>query len=277
MKKYLQSLKLPFAAHFHPSVSIFASRLLNSSDIPAKPDLASHTLIHFLDRFVYRNAKTITGGLRGSSIMQPAAGSESRDVLISSRLTPGGYESLNSDSFWRKKADDVSVDEVFFHSYFRKMGKGKQAPSKKDKLIKLGLDIRSEDADEYEEEIWQALARSQQEAEGYNTDDGDTDTLEPDDFVNDSPDASDLETGAENSKVASTGGFDDGVLMDWEWKNEYDMKNPSDNGLRKQSIKTSFTQGKESRSKRRKLKNLPTFASIEDYAEILSKDGDEDI
>ena len=30
------------------------------------------------------------------------------------------------------------------------------------------------------------------------------------------------------------------------------------------------------KSKRRKLKHLPTFASVDDYAEMLARDGDED-
>jgi ribosome biogenesis protein MAK21 len=42
---------LPFLAHFHPSVSVGAERVLGHVVVPGKPDLELHTLIHFLDRF----------------------------------------------------------------------------------------------------------------------------------------------------------------------------------------------------------------------------------
>ena len=65
---------LPLQTHFHPSVHLFASRLLHSEPMAAKPDPTLHTLMHFLDRFVYRNPKSKTGTTHGSSIMQPLAG-----------------------------------------------------------------------------------------------------------------------------------------------------------------------------------------------------------
>src|SRR6266487_6465856 len=99
---------------------MFASRLIDRSQIPAKPELASHTLIHFLDRFVYRNPKAPHNGLRGSSLMQPLAGGEHQHILVTNRLPQQKIEPLNSESFWRKKAEDVAVDE---RSEERRVGK----------------------------------------------------------------------------------------------------------------------------------------------------------
>jgi len=139
---------------------MFASRLLNGEKMPPKPDLTSHTLSHFLDRFVYRNAKASAGGPKGSSIMQPLSGGDSKSILLLPSHTHGGQQPLNSEAFWRKKAEDVAVDEVFFHKYFTQIGKGKQASDKnKEKAIKNTYGSGDEE-DENEDEIWQALVDS---------------------------------------------------------------------------------------------------------------------
>ena len=164
---------------------MFASRLLNDDKMPPKPDLASHTLTHFLDRFVYRNAKASAGGPRGSSIMQPLAGGDNKGILLSNRSTQGGQQPVNSEAFWRKKAEDVAVDEVFFHTYFNQIGKGKQAAGKKN-AAKTAED--SDNEDENEDEIWQALVDSRPEVEGPSDDDSDLEMLD----LDDSEDASSL-------------------------------------------------------------------------------------
>ena len=86
--------------------------------MPPKPDLASHTLSNFLDRFVYRNAKSAAGGPRGTSIMQPLAGGESRGVFLSSKTANHAQRPVNTDAFWHKKVEDVAVDEVIFPQVF---------------------------------------------------------------------------------------------------------------------------------------------------------------
>ncbi|KAL9028943.1 MAG: hypothetical protein Q9196_002749, partial [Gyalolechia fulgens] len=94
--------------------------------MPPKPDLASHTLIHFLDRFVYRNPKTTTSA-RGASIMQPLTSSSAFDapnhqnkLLLSSApsFKERVKQPVNSEAFRKQEADKVAADEVFFHKYF---------------------------------------------------------------------------------------------------------------------------------------------------------------
>jgi ribosome biogenesis protein MAK21 len=157
--------------------------------MPAKPDLASHTLIHFLDRFVYRNAKTATGSFRGNSIMQPLAGGVGQDILLSKRRTSSQHQPLNSASFWRQRVDDVAVDEVFFHKYFNHVTEGKKPKKRESKTpgnTKAG--DRSEDDGENEDEIWQALVESRPDVEGQSEDSGDLEMLD----LNDSEDDSSL-------------------------------------------------------------------------------------
>jgi len=288
---------IPFLAHFHPSVSLFASRLLFDEKMPPKPDLTSHTLTHFLDRFVYRNAKATAGGPKGSSIMQPLAGSDSKGILLSNRTSQASQYSVNSEAFWRKKAEDVAVDEVFFHKYFSQIGKGKQptSPSANKEKAKKKDDDEGDEDDENEDEIWQALVDSRPEVEGNSEDDSDLEML-------------DLEGSDEESASASASDGDEGGVIINEEDDDEEMEEDGDglfdeedddligseseagsdiDALFEKELQTAAGNGDEdgkdsekeetSRQKRRKLKNLPTFASAEDYAEMLENEEDEDL
>lgn len=180
---------VPILTHFHPSVSLFTDALLHSRTMPPKPDPSLHTLMHFLDRFVYRNAKSTkssssggsVGGARGSSIMQPMSGSTGADVLVKNRDDGRHRAPLNNEAFWRKDVADVAPDEVFFHSYFARANKaaagGKAASAaqkkrEKQKARRHGSEDGSADEDdEEEEEIWKALVDSKPDIEGSDDDD----------------------------------------------------------------------------------------------------------
>ncbi|KAL9595138.1 MAG: hypothetical protein Q9219_006626 [cf. Caloplaca sp. 3 TL-2023] len=183
----------PFLNHYHPSVSLFATKLLTHAPMPSKPDLASHTLIHFLDRFVYRNPKTNVQA-RGTSIMQPLSSSaldnnydrNRSNLLLSSApsFRDRIKQPVNSEAFWKQEADKVAADEVFFHRYFGMVGRGrekargrKERRNKKNKVSGGGVEDGSEDEEEEEEEeeIWKALVESRPEVEGEEEDDDDDD------------------------------------------------------------------------------------------------------
>lgn len=283
---------LPFVSHFHPSVQLFADRLLDGSDMPPKPDLASHTLIAFLDRFVYKNAKAASSGLRGSSIMQPLAGGESQGVLVSNRVARQDT-SVNTEAFWRKKAEDVAVDQVFFHKYFSQIGKNKPSTKKAKKDAKAADAMDSEAEDENEDEIWDALVSSRPDVEGPSDDDEDDfdmadmeDSDEEDDGVMVDADVDVEGTGDEAEDGASVAeddidSEDDGVMFD---EDEDDLIDEAE--LFERELETAQAQVEEeekpekketSRSRKKKMKALPTFASIDDYAAMLEQDDGEDI
>jgi ribosome biogenesis protein MAK21 len=259
---------------------------LDDEKMPPKPDLASHTLANFLDRFVYRNAKAAAGAPKGSSIMQPLAGGDSRGIFVSSRGAQV-QQSVNSEAFWRKKAEDVAVDEVFFHKYFSQIGKGKQSAKKKE-TKKGALDDDEED----EDEIWQALVESKPDIEG--PDDDDDDDLDMDDF-----DMSEDEETDGGVDIEGEGGDEDVDMEDIDEdegdespgifdEDEDDLKGSDDEAgsdldqlFEKELQRAAGTEkeGKKketSREKKRRLKNLPTFASADDYAAMLDGDGDGD-
>lgn len=248
--------------------------------MPPKPDLISHTLSSFLDRFVYRNAKATAADPRGSSIMQPLSGGENGGVLLTSKAANRQQQPLNSEAFWRKKAEDVAVDEVFFHRYFTQIGKSKQVAAEK-KIRKTSGESDDEEA-ENEDEIWQALVDSRPEVEGGSDGDSDMEMLDLDDSDAElSVDDSDIEeidddkVDVEGSDISSSeifGEEDDAIagsaseeadLFAKEVQTAQNELEPKDEDSKK--------------SRRKKLKSLPTFASADDYAEMLDNDEDEDM
>jgi ribosome biogenesis protein MAK21 len=251
--------------------------------MPPKPDLASHTLTNFLDRFVYRNAKATAGGSRGSSIMQPLSGGESRGILLSSKTTHHAQAPLNTEIFWHKKAEDVAVDEVFFHKYFSQIGKAKQALGKKKAGLKTTVGSDGEDG-ENEDEIWQALVDSRPEVEGNSDDDTDLEMLDLDkseaessasafEGCSDSEDA----LGPQESEIGGSDASEDGALFD-EGDSGSEIDQLFANELQASQGEELEEKGEETRTQRRKkMKSLPTFASVEDYAEVLDNDEDEDM
>lgn len=305
---------LPFTSHFHPSVSLNATNLLEHKPMSGKPDLTLHTLTHFLDRFVYRTPKA-TAGARGASIMQPLAGGDTADRLVEAGKKSQNQLPLNTDAFWKKKAQDVAAEDVFFHEYFTRVNKDKDKSR-----AKKGKDVDPVDRDEEglsddEGEIWKALVDSRPELEADESDDD--------------LDMSDLESAFDDEEGEGEGddGSDDGVIFndesdvpsdedeemvdfsepeeaasaktkkaakkpskeEEEDSDDFDMDVSDDEAFldSDEDLPSDIELGgvaleepeapapAESNSKkRRKLKQLPTFASADDYAALLADEED---
>lgn len=171
----------PLLSHYHPTVSLHARQLLSSQPLTSTPDLALNTLSHFLDRFVYKNPKKRSSKQKGSSVMQPAAGdaiSGGGVRLIKGEIgnsldsNSGGRVTVNNEKWWKKKVEDVPIDQVFFHKYFNQkneLEKGRAAKTKKRKKgkgdkesseVKPGeVDVDEDDSekssdDDAEADVW---------------------------------------------------------------------------------------------------------------------------
>ena len=282
---------LPFLQHFHPSVSIFAESLLFDKQMPAKPDPATLTLMHFLDRFVYRNAKTKERASHGSSIMQPMAGSASRaDMLVRPGQEAGVGANVNSEAFWNKKLEDVKAEDVFFHAYFNQAGnKKRRAPKKEAKA-----DVQDEDdSDAGEDEIWEAIAKSKPEVEGPDEDDdlslGDLESGYSDDGGSEA--GIDLGGGAEDREAGiDLGGEGDADTDDEDMEGMPELESDEGDAMFDDDAEVPFdiedeaeepatddkaARNKNKRKEKKKLKALPTFASAEDYAKLLADEPDD--
>ncbi|KAF8469035.1 CBF/Mak21 family-domain-containing protein [Kalaharituber pfeilii] len=316
---------IPFVSHFHPSVSLYASCYLHKKGMPGKPDLSLHTLTHFLDRFVFRNPTT-RKTTRGQSIMQPLQGPDSKGVLVSIKSTGKAQQPVNSEQFWKRKIEEVPVDEVFFHKYFNQRGS-----ITKEKSKKSNEKTSKSDDDDGEDDIWKALVQSKPELEVDDDVDMDDAALSDLDDSEDSNDGSFEKSNAEeredkyggmslDSAIAASlqkpklaaqafeDSLDDASLgLDSEgsdvWESDDEVEIPSgvdvDMDLEKAfaaeletsagiNAPSSTKKGRKAqkgseqvkadaaddedgkKKKKRKLKHLPTFASADDYAHLLS-------
>lgn len=187
---------LPLTQHYHPTISLYASRLLSGETLAeGTPDPTLHSLTHFLDRFAYRSPRAKDAKMRGSSIMQPLAGAPTVDLLVRESGKGRAEQPLNVEGFWASKGDQVREDEVFFHRYFEEAGRSKNRVQKRAEKRKrrngvgdvddgLGGEGGGEEEgtdEEGEKEIWRALVRSRPEVEGVG-EDGDEDGFEEEDL-----------------------------------------------------------------------------------------------
>lgn len=230
---------VPLLKHFHPTVQLLSRQLLQQEKLTTSPDLTLYTLSHFLDKFVYRNPKKTATLQKGASGMQPAvSGSHASDGAV--RMVKGWQGSkedeVNTERFWKMKAEKVPVDSLFFHHYFNlkegKDGKGKKATRQGDDededesdaasdvasslgsddvdaalKAEAGADEDEDDSDaqtddEAEKEIWAAMKRSMPSEEG-DADVADASDAEGDDSDEDLSqfDYTDSEDGSDTGKI----------------------------------------------------------------------------
>ena len=266
---------LPFLAHYHPSVAVSADHLLRHAKLPGKPDLNLHTLIHFLDRFVYRNPKASSSSLRGSSIMQPLAASEASGLLLSG--APSGQQRLpvNTNNFRTQKEGDVAAEDVFFHKYFNSLGK--ETPKVKSKA--RSGESEGNAADGEESEIWKAMMESAPDLEGADNSDDDLvmEDLESDmepslGEESEDEDNESIDDGADHIREGSSDDLDSGLMtLDGEGSEEGRV------ALRGKRPAASSKSANSSKERRKRLKGLPTFASASDYAKMLEDDDGEEL
>jgi len=200
-----------FLNHYHPTVQLYAESFLNKQK-QAKPDLGLFTLSHFLDRFVYRNAKQ-KPTTKGSSIMQPLGGAHTGSLLVKSSNKINPEVPVNTEDWLNKKVEDIRPDEKFFYQYF--------TSKEKDPSQINGGDIPEEEfeneSDLDDEEVWDALVKSQPEIEG--DDESDLDDLSD----LDEADFSDLSEDDDDEEQEAKGEVETG-----EGKVDEDDEDPSD-------------------------------------------------
>jgi len=124
----------PLARHFHPSVSLFAQTLLDSGCIKYDGNpLKDFTVVRFLERFVYRNAKTNN---------------------IRNDYQPQGLRAVpvNSSAYLNNEEHEIPVEEKFFYRYFKESKEKLGEPIKKeDKEEDLDSDAESVGDQEFDE------------------------------------------------------------------------------------------------------------------------------
>ncbi|KAM9927495.1 hypothetical protein OXX59_002504 [Metschnikowia pulcherrima] len=275
-----------FVNHYHPSVSIYASSLIDGTPQP-KPDLGLFSLAHFLDRFVYKNAKQ-KNNAKGSSIMQPLGGGHSGSLLVRATNVQSSDVPVNTVDWLSKKADSVRPDEKFFFDYFTRNEK----KIRTQKSRKAGDDDEDEDEALGEDQVWDALVKSRPDVEG-SDDDGLSDFDEEDfgdmsDLSDDDGEAEGLEGDIEDiddeleefddDEALGDGSDAEGSIDDAfnQLGDEDAEQSEADVSTEEESTtsKKRKSDGEEKNKKKKKTKfsSMPTFASAEDYAQYLQSD-----
>ena len=185
--------------HFHPSVSLFARRILLEEEVGYNGDpLVDFTLARFLERFVYKNPKKVLETLE-----------KDHSAVIQSRKKRVKVEgvkkiAVNSKEYLDLAEEKIPVDEQFFRQFFaqkRKLLESKKT-EKKDEMMEdvdddefdKFLKDHHENVDEYEADFAAEAGKSGGPAEGLKkrkrkTDDSDDE--EDDDDFGDEPDEED--------------------------------------------------------------------------------------
>ncbi|GJJ14710.1 hypothetical protein Clacol_008977 [Clathrus columnatus] len=312
---------IPLQSHYHPSVALHARQLLTHSPVTATPDLGLNTLSHFLDRFVYRNAKNKTTN-KGTSAMQRSG--------IESQAKAAIETEVNTDQFRKMNEKDVPVDQIFFHKFFaRKHEKDVTKSAKSDKRKKKksedsdsDSDIESdeidvsENEDPDEKEIWKAMKKSIPELEmgddaeddldddsgeddveiedlsridGEEDDGGDNDNEDDKDlsdeelldFIEDSDDLM-SETGSLKGLVTWNGDADSGTgdnssheASEEEWGG-FGGDDDKEKGKSNEKGKKRGREDDGGKKKKRRT-GLGTFASYDDYKDVIENAPEDDI
>lgn len=117
---------IPLSRHYHPTVATFASRIINGKSIyyDGNP-LADFTLLHFLDRFSFKNPKKPRQGQKETEELFRSVGTSRKHYI------PKGLKSMSvvSEEYLRHEEKQIPLDEVFLYKYLKqrpKQGKSKE-------------------------------------------------------------------------------------------------------------------------------------------------------
>ncbi|KAH9810578.1 CBF/Mak21 family-domain-containing protein [Melampsora americana] len=247
----------PLLSHYHPSVRLNTTEFISSeSKVTSIIDLnETHSLNQFLDRFVYKkctkkNQIEPQTKVKGISIMQPSLHDRigktnkdhrSKEVKELGRIEDEG---IGFEEFGKLGIEDVNVDQIFLHQYFRKRyEEGHSENEKKSKKSKRGLDREgnegegdyggkggsddgSEEEDELnEDEVWKAMKRSMGDDLGGMSEDEDEDEeglegLMDDDEEDDDDDEDDDDEGFEGLSGEEFEGIKDGEFEGFDEEDE---------------------------------------------------------
>lgn len=258
-----------FLHHFHPTVAIYAQLLMDGTAQP-KPDLGLYTLLHFLDRFVYRNAKQKTT-TKGLSIMQPLGGAHTGSLLVKATNVNSRELPANAEDWLGRRAKDIKPDEKFFHLYFT---------SKQNKIRKQG-EKEVEETEEMEDgDVWDALVKSRPEVEEGSDDEGFS--FDEEDFSEEEEEEAEEVTAADDAGSDSAAGSDaisDDASADDASASDSDIfginSDEYDSDAAPADKKRKADADQADPKDKKKLKALPVFADADDYSQYLQSD-DED-
>lgn len=141
---------IPLSRHYHPTVATFASRIITGKSIyyDGNP-LADFTLLHFLDRFSFKNPKKPREG----------QGQENDELFRSvgtskKHYVPKGLKSMSvvSEEYLSHEEKQIPLDEVFLYKYLKQRPKSKKSKKADENSDEDGFsDVDSVNSDDFNE------------------------------------------------------------------------------------------------------------------------------
>ncbi|PVF97457.1 CBF-domain-containing protein [Serendipita vermifera] len=235
--------------------------------------------------------------------------------IVNESVGPSG--TVNNEQFWMKKVQDIPASQLFFHKFFNQKNEREQSKKEKiakRKATKPGEDdedmggsdvqssLDSDNSDAEEKEIWKAIKKSIPKNDTLDVDSDETDGLsEPDEAQLEEEDASsgegvpiddnededshsglddqfDLADEDEDDIIGSDADAPDGLLhFSSDEADEEEWRGVTSTVLGKRKA-IDRKQDKQSHSKKkRKLKDLPLFASAEHYQKLIDAEPEDNI
>nr|WOZ03673.1 BmC/EBPZ protein [Bombyx mori] len=264
---------LLLSRHFHPTVQLFAKKMLSDQLIQYSGDpLKDFSGIRFLDRFVFKNPKKRTENQEEDGVKK-IKGSHPK-FAVRKNYTARGVKSLrvNSISYLNEDASKIPVDEKFLYDFLQKR-RGATADEDDDDASDADS-INSEDFEQYldsitgskrkdesdEEELdYLSEMATNTEARRKKRDTNAEDELADDDDLGDDEDEDDdagLDISADEDEPAFSGDEDELLLEDSD--DEDPLEDPGEKNKRKSKFSL---KGKDD------LSSL--FASAEEFSTLL--------
>ncbi|RLU23960.1 hypothetical protein DMN91_004168 [Ooceraea biroi] len=291
------------AKHFHPSVALFASQIIQGKPIEYTGDpLEDLALIRFLDRYVFKNPKKLEAKKvqRKNDPLAQRAG-----------YAPKGIRSLAVDSaaYLNETEDRIPVDELFLYRYMKQRNEIKKRIKKEDDDD--NEDIESVNSEEFNDMLDRMgsgqefgdldiaadiVPRKKKGAKASNDsddddddDDGDSDGQSEDDDIADNDDMSeddiaedfdddntfaDDDDELQNFSDVDLADVDDEDLSDMEFNDSEDEEEGLDDQLiadLNKKLKAKSPKGKGNKKGKGIDSNI--FVSAEKFAEMLEEQG----
>ncbi|XP_038628048.1 CCAAT/enhancer-binding protein zeta [Tachyglossus aculeatus] len=273
--------------HFHPSVALFAKTILQGDYIQYSGDpLQDFTLMRFLDRFVYRNPKQHKGKENTNSvIMQPKK---------KQFMTDKCNLAVNSKEFLAKEENQIPVDEVFFHRYFKKAAKEKRKRHADDESVEDVDDDEFERMlDSVEDDNFNTSKNDldfagnvkRKPKKGKRNKGGASDSEESDGDEDDELDDEEVSLGSMDGEFGDEVDEDGGTFMDVLNDENSSELGDEDEGGMEPNLKLSMKNGKRKKAdidfsgsfqgpkkkKRRDFQNSALFVAAEEFGHLLDE------
>lgn len=265
--------------HFHPTVALYASKLVTGSACPKGDDpLLNHTMARFLDRFVNKAPRTAKKLHHGESLMQPRKNG--------SNMFQGGRSrniATEQSSAETRPVDEVSFLIRDFYAEYESMRPQKKQKVQADQDAEAQEPVQGQDDDSEEDEVWKAMMRSANLKDELDGEDEDDESIgvdgddEDESMMGDDDEPEDVEIsdGEEKSDVDQEGSSD-GEDMD-AWANDISkepMQASGDKPKKEPKLKRSIKKMQDNARKHGYSGTLAdvgdTFASYEDYEQLVN-------